>query len=83
MKYLTLVLILISFGSIAKDNDDLAFEFINSEPEIVYVARECLENEEITSDVYYKALDENMAETVLDPRKYCLHLVEIINGVEQ
>ena len=40
---IALLLLLLGSSKVMADNDELAFEFINSEPEAIQVASECLD----------------------------------------
>ena len=73
MKYLPLLLL--SFNVMA-DNDDLAFEFINTEPEAIQVAYECLEGGEISTPQFKHIMSKSLVNVVLDPRNYCEDLLE-------
>ena len=72
MKYL---LVLFSLNVMAGDNDDLAYEFVKSEPEIIQVAYECRDNHQITVDQFNKVMRSNLVNIILDPRNYCEELI--------
>jgi hypothetical protein len=71
IKYL---LLLLSFNAMA-DNDELAYEFVKSEPEIIQVAYECRDNHEITQEEFDQVMRSNLVNIILDPRQYCEDLV--------
>ena len=72
MKYL---LLLISFNVMA-DNDELAFEFIDTEPEAIQVAYECLEDGDITHAQFKRIMSKSLVNVILDPRHFCEDLLE-------
>ena len=58
----------------AQDNDDLAFEFINTGAEVMSVAYEC--KDKLTAKEWSIVQDKSMANVILDPRDYCESLKE-------
>lgn len=64
----------------AQDNDDLAFEFINTGAEVMSVAYEC--KDKLTAKEWSVVQDNSMANVVLDPRDYCESLKEELKKIK-
>lgn len=61
------------------DNDDLAFRFIKSEPEIIHYLFECEDQGKINKHQFDVLFSSNLVNEILDPRDYCADLVRIYN----
>lgn len=62
----------------AMDNDEYAFEFINTEPEIINVAHECYNKGEITEGQLKIVMTLSFHNVILDPRNWCESLAQKI-----
>ena len=73
---LTVTLAVVASTVYAQDNDALAFKFINTEPEAIQIAYECLEDKKITTAQFRHIMSKSLVNVILDPRDFCEDLLE-------